>query len=371
VTEVRGRYELAHPVDLVWRALTEPPLIARWFVEAELRPRVGSAFRLRAPGVPGLDAATLAEVKEVAAPHRLVMRWQSEQLHTVVTWALTPAGDRTRLDVTQVGFLGVRGSERQSALRETYDVVFGERLPAVLDDLAGGPPAALPPLVIEPPRASRSRAAVLAGAAAALLALLGIGVWSVLPERSPVPAADREGLPPAVDPAAPAGGIAVPPSALAPGASGASGAPARSGPPGSSAPSGAAGPAGPSAVGEVPAVPRVTAVPTEAGPAVLRAAYRAAGSDLLGYRGEVTVTNTGGRSAPWSVTVTLPPLARVDRVEGASHTQTGTDVVLTGGKPLAAGGASAVTFHVVLDLPLLDPQRPVACRIGSTPCSGL
>jgi uncharacterized protein YndB with AHSA1/START domain len=364
VTEVRGRYDLAHPVDLVWRALTEPPLIARWFVEAELRPRVGTAFRLRAPGVPGFDAATLAQVKEVDEPHRLVMRWQSEQLHTVVTWALTPAGDGTRLDVTQVGFLGVRGTERQAQLRETYDVVFGERLPAVLRELAGGAPAALPPLVAAPERPSRSRVALLAGTAAVLLALLGVGVWSLLPQRVPAPVAERE------MPLLPAGSGGPVASAAVPGVP-----PLASASPGSSTSvdgrPGAPGPSGSAAAPSAPAAPRVTAVPTEGGPALLRAAYRGKGSDLLGYRGEVTVTNAGGRAAPWTVVVTLPALARADQVDGASHTQTGSEVVLTGEGPLRPGGATTVSFHVLLDLPLLDPQRPVACTIGSSPCSGL
>ena len=92
MTEIRAQVDLDHPVELVWRALTEPPLLARWFVEADIRPRVGAAFRLHAPSgeaaLAGFDPTTLAEVTAVEPPRKLVMRWRSDQLQTLVTWDL-------------------------------------------------------------------------------------------------------------------------------------------------------------------------------------------------------------------------------------------------------------------------------------------
>ena len=37
---------LPHPATAVWRALTEPELVARWWVAGDIRPEVGHRFTL-------------------------------------------------------------------------------------------------------------------------------------------------------------------------------------------------------------------------------------------------------------------------------------------------------------------------------------
>jgi uncharacterized protein YndB with AHSA1/START domain len=37
----------AHPVDRVWRAVTDPAEFGQWFIPGELEPRVGGAYRFR------------------------------------------------------------------------------------------------------------------------------------------------------------------------------------------------------------------------------------------------------------------------------------------------------------------------------------
>ena len=150
MTEIRVQVDLDHPVELVWRALTEPPLLARWFVEADIRPRSAppsGSRAVRRGGPRRLRPDQLAEVTAVDPPRKLVMRWRSEQLRrwSPGSWSRSPDG--CRLVVTQVGFLGVRGTERRAraAARPTSGC-YGERLPAVLAELAGG-------------RAGRARAA--------------------------------------------------------------------------------------------------------------------------------------------------------------------------------------------------------------------
>jgi uncharacterized protein YndB with AHSA1/START domain len=374
VTEIRAQVDLDHPVELVWRALTEPPLLARWFVEADIRPRVGAAFRLRAPSgeaaLAGFDPTTLAEVTAVDPPRKLVMRWRSEQLQTLVTWDLEPVAGGCRLVVTQIGFLGVRGTERRAALKATYERLYGERLPAVLAELAGGPPAALAPLVPGAARASRlstvrgGRWLAVAGVAA-VIAAVGTALSGVLPSRTadPVearPGADRAPLAPAAQPTS---GVPILPSSPAPGSTRPTSArpsspPARvaEGTPVAPAPG-----AAPSAVAPVATLP---------GPAALGAAYRTINPGVLGlaaFRGGITVRNSGGtRAGEWAVAVTMPAAPSAATVPFVKN---GTTYTFSGG-PLAPGEAVEFTYDVLLNLSLRDPS-PTACSIGDAGCEGV
>ena len=47
------------PPEAVWRALTEPALMARWLAAGDIRAVVGERFTLR-PGGPAGEAANLA-----------------------------------------------------------------------------------------------------------------------------------------------------------------------------------------------------------------------------------------------------------------------------------------------------------------------
>lgn len=44
--------ELAEPPEKVWRALTEPDLLAAWLMPNDIRPEVGSRFGFTGPGAP-------------------------------------------------------------------------------------------------------------------------------------------------------------------------------------------------------------------------------------------------------------------------------------------------------------------------------
>jgi uncharacterized protein YndB with AHSA1/START domain len=369
VTEIRAQVDLEHPVELVWRALTEPPLLARWFVEADIRPRVGAAFRLRAPSgeaaLAGFDPTTLAEVTAVDPPRKLVMRWRSDQLQTLVTWDLEPIAGGCRLVVTQIGFLGVRGTERRAALKATYERLYGERLPAVLAELAGGPPAALAPLVPGAVRGSRlstvrgGRWLAVAGVAG-VIAAVGTALSGVLPSRTadPVearPGADRAPLAPAAQPTS---GIPILSSSPVPGSvRPTSGRP--SSPP-------ARVPEG-TPVAPVPGVSpsAVAPVATLPGPAVLTARYETKRTvlNLLGFQGGITVSNGGGSAAEaWSVVLTLP---FAPTTASAPYVRDGTTYTFTGG-PLDPGEAVEFTYDV-----LLGDGRPTACAVGDTACAGV
>src|SRR5579864_7222354 len=85
---------LAEPVDAVWRALTQPEELKRWFpCEVEVE---GSRWAVGAPmrfGFPDLDLVLEGAVLEVDEPHRLAYRWGDETLR----FELQPVGQGTRL----------------------------------------------------------------------------------------------------------------------------------------------------------------------------------------------------------------------------------------------------------------------------------
>lgn len=87
---------IARPPEKVWAALTQPGLIERWWVPADIAPVVGHRFHLQMPTW-GPQPGEVLEVKE---PERLV--------HTLgdwtLTWRLTAEGRGTRLILEHAGF---------------------------------------------------------------------------------------------------------------------------------------------------------------------------------------------------------------------------------------------------------------------------
>src|SRR4051794_13548767 len=100
---------LAHPVEAVWRAVTEPAGLAHWFpssVEVELR----EGGRMRFVHADGGAPPAAGEVLELDPPRRLTFTWGEERLR----FELEPAGeDRTRLRLTH--FLSTREQAARDA----------------------------------------------------------------------------------------------------------------------------------------------------------------------------------------------------------------------------------------------------------------
>jgi len=107
-------YEIARPPSAVWRALTEPALLARWLMENDIRPEVGHRFTFRAPPISGWDGVVHCEVLEVDAPRQLRYSWRGgaddlqgygTRIDTIVTWTLTATdGGGTLLRLEHAGF---------------------------------------------------------------------------------------------------------------------------------------------------------------------------------------------------------------------------------------------------------------------------
>ncbi|MGN6551922.1 MAG: SRPBCC family protein [Pararhizobium sp.] len=100
---------MQHPPERIWRALTDPALIAEWLMQNDFAAVEGHRFTFRAQPVPGWSGVTNCRVLAVE-PHRLISyTWgdgseSDSGLKTIVTWTLTPEGAATRVRMEQAGF---------------------------------------------------------------------------------------------------------------------------------------------------------------------------------------------------------------------------------------------------------------------------
>jgi uncharacterized protein YndB with AHSA1/START domain len=98
--------ELAHPPGRIWRALTQPQLMAEWLMASDFRPDPGHRFDFTAEW-----GRVECKVIEVAPERVLAYSWDAMGLESTVTWTLTPTNAGTRLRMEQVGF---RPDQRQA-----------------------------------------------------------------------------------------------------------------------------------------------------------------------------------------------------------------------------------------------------------------
>jgi uncharacterized protein YndB with AHSA1/START domain len=98
-------FELPHSPAKVWRALTEPALLAEWLLPVvDLRLEPGATFMFRTQPYPGWDGTVSCRVLEIEPQRKLSYAWTVPFLDTVVTFTLTPTASGTRLSLVQSGF---------------------------------------------------------------------------------------------------------------------------------------------------------------------------------------------------------------------------------------------------------------------------
>ncbi|MGH7483526.1 MAG: SRPBCC family protein [Longimicrobiales bacterium] len=98
-------FDLNHAPEKVWRALTDPELLAEWLlpvVGLELEP--GAPFTFRAEPQPGWDGTVNCRFLEIEPQRKLAYTWVVGDIDTVVTFTLTPRASGTRLSLVQSGF---------------------------------------------------------------------------------------------------------------------------------------------------------------------------------------------------------------------------------------------------------------------------
>ena len=98
--------EFPFPPERIWRALTQPHLIAEWLMKNDFKPVVGHRFNLRGDWGGVLDCEVLA-----IEPNRtLSYTWDfahdnaAYNLKSVVTFTLTPTSTSTHLRMEQSNF---------------------------------------------------------------------------------------------------------------------------------------------------------------------------------------------------------------------------------------------------------------------------
>jgi uncharacterized protein YndB with AHSA1/START domain len=91
--------EIAHAPEKIWRALTQPHLMAEWLMKTNFEPSAGQRFDFTA------DWGSVACQVLAIEPHTtLSYKWDAMGLESVVTWTLTPSAKGTHLRMEQAGF---------------------------------------------------------------------------------------------------------------------------------------------------------------------------------------------------------------------------------------------------------------------------
>ena len=96
--------ELPHPLEKIWRALTQGSLIKEWLMDNDFEPVVGHKFNFRSTPVPGWNGIIDSEILVVEANKKLSYSWSSMGLQTVVIWTLAATQGGTLVRMEQSGF---------------------------------------------------------------------------------------------------------------------------------------------------------------------------------------------------------------------------------------------------------------------------
>ena len=107
-------FDLQHSPEKVWRALTDPVLLAEWLLPVVgLKLEPGAAFQFKSQPYPGWDGSVNCRFLEIEAQRKLSYTWVvgDMEIDTVVTFTLMPTASGTRLSLVQSGF---RPDQKQS-----------------------------------------------------------------------------------------------------------------------------------------------------------------------------------------------------------------------------------------------------------------
>ena len=98
-------FDLHHSPEKVWRALTDPALLAEWLLPTiGLKLEPGAEFTLKTQPYPGWDGIVNCRILESEAHRKLSYTWVVGDMDTVVTFTLTPTASGTRLSLVHSGF---------------------------------------------------------------------------------------------------------------------------------------------------------------------------------------------------------------------------------------------------------------------------
>ena len=124
---------LPYPPEVIWRAITDGRLIARWLMEPKgFEPMVGNRFTYQMTPAGAWDGTIRCEVLEVVPNERFVYAWKGGHeanvgygapLDTVVTWTLSRVGDGTRVRLVHSGFVAPTNDMAFKTMSDGWKVV--------------------------------------------------------------------------------------------------------------------------------------------------------------------------------------------------------------------------------------------------------
>ncbi|WNG25377.1 SRPBCC domain-containing protein [Cystobacter fuscus] len=149
MTSIQLVRDYPHPPSKVWRALTDPALMARWLVAAKpegFTTHVGTRFKFVGKPKPGWSGIVECELLEAREPSSLRYSWLADGGEVMqLSYHLEPHEGGTRLRFEQSGFKGVGGVLlAKLVMAPIRKQMFGPRMLAVLDDLSGTMPMGSP-----------------------------------------------------------------------------------------------------------------------------------------------------------------------------------------------------------------------------------
>ena len=98
-------FDLRHSPEKVWRALTDPALLAEWLLPTiDFKLERGAEFTFKTRPVAGWDGVVQCRIAEIETHRKLSYDWGVGDMATVVTFTLVPSASGTRLSLVQSGF---------------------------------------------------------------------------------------------------------------------------------------------------------------------------------------------------------------------------------------------------------------------------
>ncbi|GAB5399569.1 MAG: SRPBCC domain-containing protein [Aureisphaera sp.] len=101
--------EFKHPIDTIWKAITQAEEISTWFIQADFKAENGYKYTFTSSEENGCTAIT-GEVKS-ANPYTLVYTWvvENTDVETTVSWQLEATANGTILRLEHSGISNYAG----------------------------------------------------------------------------------------------------------------------------------------------------------------------------------------------------------------------------------------------------------------------
>ena len=92
--------EYNHPIEKVWRAITNPEAIAKWFIPGDFKPVVGSEYSFA-----NEYTKVRGKIINLEEPVLMVYSWIKEdtEIETIVSWKLKETESGTKLTILHEG----------------------------------------------------------------------------------------------------------------------------------------------------------------------------------------------------------------------------------------------------------------------------